>query len=198
MSLRDDAGGPDRPAGWRIVLALALVGAAIGFAWGIADQPRWRATATVAVESDSQGSDRARLERFAQRGESEEVATRAAALLGNDVPGADLLADVSVRPAPQGGFVVIAATADAPDVAAAAAGGFQRALVGVEGNPLALGAAAAIPDAPAHDRPAGLWAAIGLLAGVLVGLASVAALLLPLRGSSPAPREGAGGGDRRR
>jgi hypothetical protein len=172
-----DAGGPDpAPAGWRIVLALALVGTALGFGWGIADQPRWRASATVAVESDSQGSDRARLERFAQRGESERVATRAAGLLGNDVPGADLLADVTVRPAPQGGFVVIEATADAPDVAAAAADGFQRALVDVEGEPLALGSAATIPGAPIGDRSAALWAAIGMAAGALLGLLVVAVL----------------------
>lgn len=194
MNARADAGGPDpSPAGWRIVLALALIGAALGFGWGIADQPRWRASATVAVESDSQGSDRARLERFAQRGESEQVATRAAVLLGNDVPGADLLADVTVRPAPQGGFVVVTATADAPDVAAAAADGFQRALVDVEGEPLALGSAATIPGSPTGDRPAALWAAIGLIAGALAGLL-VAAVLRLLRheggrhprGTSPA------------
>ena len=101
MTPRGDAVGPDPgPAGWRIVLALALIGTALGFGWGIADQPRYRATATVAVESDSQGSDQARLERFAQRGGSDEVATKAASLLGDDVPGADLLADVTVRPSP--------------------------------------------------------------------------------------------------
>lgn len=165
------AGGFDpAPEGWRVVLVLALVGAALGFLWGIADQPRWSATATVAVESDSQGSDRARLERFAQRGESAEVARRAAVLLGRDVPGADLLADVSVRPAGRGGFLVVTATADAPDVAAAAADGFQRALVDIEGDPLAPGRAAAIPGAPSADRSAPLWALAGLLAGALVGV----------------------------
>ena len=87
----------------RIVAVLALLGALLGFGWGIADQPSWRATATVVVASDSSGSDRARLERFAQRAQSEEVATRAAGLLGNDVPGADLLANVNDRPAPRGG-----------------------------------------------------------------------------------------------
>jgi len=162
--------------GWRIVLALALIGAALGFGWGIADQPQYRATASVAVESDAQGSDEARLERFAQRGMSAEVATRAAGLLGNDVPGADLLSDVSVRPASQGGFVVVSATADAPDVAAAAADAFQRALVDVEGHPLALGKASAIPTGPSDDRPAALWAGIGLLGGLLAGLI-VAAIL---------------------
>lgn len=164
------AGFDPAPEGWRIVLVLALVGAALGFAWGIADQPRWSATATVVVESDSQGSDRARLERFAQRGESAEVARRAAVLLGRDVPGADLLADVSVRPAGRGGFLVVTATADAPDIAAAVADGFQRALVDVEGDPLALGRTTAIPGAPSDNRSAPLWALIGLLSGALVGV----------------------------
>ncbi len=83
---------------WRTILALGLLGLILGFGWGIADQPVYRATAGVAVESDSQGADRARLERFAQRGESEQVATKAAGLLGGDVAGADLLSDVAVRP----------------------------------------------------------------------------------------------------
>jgi hypothetical protein len=164
-----EAGGP-AAGGWRIVLVLALVGALLGFGWGIADQPRWRATATVAVESDSQGSDQARLERFAQRGESDEVATTAAGILGDDVPGADLLADVTVRPSPKGGFLIVTAAADAPDVAAAAADGFQRALVEVEGDPQALGKAAAIPADPYEDRSAALWAGIGFLAGLVAGL----------------------------
>jgi Mrp family chromosome partitioning ATPase len=172
------AAEPGEPVvgGWRVVLVLALVGALIGFGWGIADQPRWWATATVAVESDSQGSDEARLERFAQRGESDEVATTAAGLIGDDVPGADLLSDVTVRPSPRGGSLTITATADAPDVAAAAADGFQRALVEVEGDPLALGKAASIPAEPYEDRSAALWAGIGFLAGLVAGL--IAAVLL--------------------
>lgn len=194
MTAAGDAGGSD-PAAWRILIALALIGAALGFAWGVADQPRYRATATVAVESDSQGSDQARLERFAQRGESDEVATRAAGLLGNDVPGADLLADVSVRPSPRGGFLIVTAAADAPDVAAAAADGFQRAIVAVEGKPLALGAATKIPATPFENRSAPLWAAIGLAAGLLVGLIVVAVLRLSRRrraapGGDPAPGAG--------
>ena len=188
MTAAAEAGG-SAAAGWRIVLALALAGTLLGFAWGIADQPRWRASATVAVESDSQGSDEARLERFAQRGESEEVATTAAGMLGNDVPGADLLADVSVRPSPQGGFLIVTADADAPDVAAAAADGFQRALVEVEGDPLALGRAATIPAKPYEDRSAALWAGIGFIAGLAAGLlaAGLIALTRRRRGGSAAP-----------
>jgi len=196
LTAAGNAGGSDpAPAAWRILIALALIGAALGLAWGVADQARYRATATVAVESDSQGSDQARLERFAQRGESDEVATRAAGLLGNDIPGADLLADVSVRPSPRGGFLIVTADADAPDVAAAAADGFQRAIVAVEGDPLALGAAATIPATPFENRSAPLWAAIGLAAGLLLGLIVVAVLRLSRRhravpGGDPAPGAG--------
>jgi Mrp family chromosome partitioning ATPase len=161
--------------GWRTVLVLTLIGAAIGFGWGIADRPVYRATATVVVASDSEGADEARLARFAERGESTAVARRAAAVLGRDVPGADLLADVSVEPAPPGGHLLVTAESEAADVAAAAADGFARALVAVEGDPLALGAAATIPAAPALDRPAGRWAGIGALAGLVVGLLAVAA-----------------------
>ncbi len=104
-------------------------------------------------------------------------------------PGADLLADVTVRPARRGGFLVVAATADAPDVAAAAADGFAQALVRVEGDPLALGAAATIPGEPFEDRPAGLWAGIGFLVGLLAGLLVIAVRRLARRpaGSRPAP-----------
>lgn len=187
MTAAAEAGG-SAAGGWRIVLAMALVGTLLGFGFGIADQPRWRATATVAVESDSQGSDEARLERFAQRGESEQVATAAAGMLGDDVPGADLLADISVRPAAPGGFLIVTADADAPDVAAAAADGFQRALVEVEGDPLALGKAATIPSEPYEDRSAALWAGIGFLAGLAAGLLAAGLLALGGRrrgGSAP-------------
>jgi Mrp family chromosome partitioning ATPase len=156
--------------GWRLVLVLTLIGLAIGFGWGIADRPVYRATATVVVESDSQGSDPARLGRFAERGESEAVARRATAILGRDVPGADLLADTTVTPARSGGLLIVSAEAEAPDVAAAAADGLARALVAVEGDPLALGAAATIPAGPVEDRSAGRWAGIGGMVGLLIGL----------------------------
>lgn len=176
---------------WRSILVIGLLGLAIGFGWGVADQPRYRATAGVAVESDSQGSDRSRLERFAQRGESEEVATEAAGLLGDDVPGADLLSDVVVKPSPKGGAVIVAATSESPDYATAAANGYAEALVEVEGDPLALGAAAQIPSAPIEERSAGLYAAIGLLLGLLIGL--VVALAMTLAGRRAGPGRAASG-----
>ena len=159
---------------WRLILVLGLLGLVLGGAWGVADQPVYRATAGVAVESDSQGADEARLERFAQRGESDEVATEAAGLLGNDVPGADLLSEISVRPAPQGGAVIVTATSETPDFAAAAANGVAAALVEVEGDPLSLGANASLPTSPFEDRSAVLSAAIGLLVGLLIGLIAAA------------------------
>lgn len=155
---------------WRTILALGLLGMILGFGWGIADQPVYRATAGVAVESDSQGADEARLERFAQVGESERVATVAAGLLGSDVAGADLLSDVTVEPASAGGAVLVVATSESPDYAAAAANGYAEALVNVEGDPLALGAAATIPSEPYENRSAPLSAAIGLLAGLILGV----------------------------
>ncbi len=165
---------------WRLIFTLALVGLVLGFGWGIADRPLYRATATVAVESDSQGADEARLERFAQRGQSAEVATEAAGLLGGDVAGADLLSTVVVRPAPQGGALIVSATAESPDFAAAAADGFAEALVEVEGDPLALGAAAEIPSSAAENRPAVLCAVVGLLIGALLAL--IIALFLSISG----------------
>jgi capsular polysaccharide biosynthesis protein len=159
---------------WRLIFVVGLLGLVLGGAWGVADQPVYMATAGVAVESDSQGADEARLERFAQRGESDEVATVAAGLLGNDVPGADLLSEVSVRPAPQGGAVIVAASSETPDFAAAAANGIAAALVKVEGDPLALGADASLPTSPSEGRSAVRCAAIGLLAGLLVGLIAAA------------------------
>jgi Mrp family chromosome partitioning ATPase len=154
---------------WRVVLGFGLLGLALGFGWGIADRPLYRATAGVAVESDSQGSDQARLERFAQRGESRRVASAAAGLLGADVAAADLLADVTVAPAADGGALVVSAESESPDYAAAAAEGWALALVKVEGDPLAAGAAAEIPTAPYENRSAALWSAFGLAAGLIFG-----------------------------
>ena len=172
---------------WRTILALGLLGLILGFGWGVADQPVYRATAGVAVESDSQGADGSRLERFAQRGESERVAAVAAGLLGGDVAGADLLSDVTVEPAPGGGAVIVAATSESPDYAAAAADGYAEALVDVEGDPLALGASASIPSEPYENRSALLSAALGLLAGLVLGLivAVLMALSAPLRRGLP-------------
>jgi len=159
---------------WRLIFVFGLLGLVLGGAWGVADQPVYTAIAGVAVESDSQGADEARLERFAQRGESDEVATEAAGLLGNDVPGADLLSDVSVRPASEGGAVIVTASSETPGFAAAAANGIAAALVKVEGDPLSLGSDASLPASASEGRSAIRCAAIGLVVGLLIGLIAAA------------------------
>jgi Mrp family chromosome partitioning ATPase len=176
--------------GLRVVLALGLIGLLAGFLWGIADVPSYTATATVLVSPDGGEVDPAELDRLAGLGETEKVAAKAAAKLGRDVPGADLLSDVTVTPAPARGGLVVRARADAPDVAAAAANGYVAALVDVGGKDLEAGAEAQPPDSPSANRSALLWSAIGLLAGLLVGGALVLAFGSRRRAapeSAPAP-----------
>ena len=60
----------------------------------------------------------------------------------------------------------------------------QRAIVDVEGSPLALGSVASIPADPDEDRSAALWAGIGGLAGFLIGLIAAA---LPARSRRRGP-----------
>jgi Mrp family chromosome partitioning ATPase len=160
----------------RVVLALGLIGLLAGFLWGIADVPAYTGTATVLVSADGGEVDPAELDRLAALGETEKVAAKAAAKLGRDVPGADLLSEVTVSPAPARGGLVVRASADAPDIAAAAANGYAAALVDVGGKDLEAGAAAEPPDSPSSNRSAPLWSAIGLLAGLALGGALVLAL----------------------
>lgn len=183
MSART-AGAPARQDWrWRAIVALGLLGMLAGLAWGIADRPRYTATASVITAPGSGDVDRSDLRRYAQLGKSRDVADLAAGLLGGDVPGADLLSDVSVAPAPDGVSLIVTASSEQPDFAAAAADGYAQALVqeaegtarGDGDGPLALGAAAQLPGEPTENRSGLLWAAIGLLAGLLVG--GLAALL---------------------
>jgi Mrp family chromosome partitioning ATPase len=171
-------------AGLRVVLALGLIGLLAGFLWGIADVPSYTATATLLVSPDGGEVDPAELDRLAGLGETEKVAAKAAAKLGRDVPGADLLSDVTVTPAPARGGLVVRARADAPDVAAAAANGYVAALVDVGGKDLEAGAEAELPDSPSSNRSALLWSAIGLLAGLLIGAALVLAFGFRRRAAS--------------
>ncbi len=50
--------------------------------------------------------------------------------------------------------MIVSATSESPDYAAAAADGYAEALVKVEGDPLALGASASIPTTPFENRSA--------------------------------------------
>lgn len=167
----------------RAIVAVALLGMLAGFAWGIADTPTYTATATVILAKVPGDPDKAglKLARYADIARSSDVATIAAANLGNDVPGADLLADLTVVPAPNDVALRLAATADEPDFAVAAANGYAGALVEQvrrreSGSGLELGAAAVIPDGPSRNRSAALWALIGLGGGLFVALLGVATL----------------------
>jgi Mrp family chromosome partitioning ATPase len=175
------------PLGLRIALAFGLAGLLAGFLWGIADVSRYTATAGVVVPPDNgQEVDRAELARVAARAQSNRVATAASGALGGDVAGADLLAEVDVVPAPRSGGVVVRATADAPDIAAATADGYADAIVSEGGDRLERGAQAAVPGEPSENRSAVKWSAIGLVAGLLAG--GLVALLVSRRRRRPAPR----------
>lgn len=177
---------------WRAIVAAGLIGMAAGLAWGISDQPRYTATASV-IAAEGAGGNGAELDRYAELGRSAKVADAAAEILGDDVPGADLLADVDLEPAPDGAALVIAASAEQPDFAAAAADGYAEALVRVaaaksdDGKPLELGAEAALPASPSENRSGLLWAALGLLAGLILG--ALAALGWRRPGDDPRRRE---------
>lgn len=171
---------------WRAIVALGLLGLLAGGAWGIADQPSYAATASVVTSPGSGPADAADLDRLAGIGMSRKVADAAATILGDDVPGADLLSVVSVTPATDGVTLIVTATSGQPDVAAAAADGYAQALVQVEGGGsgtgderLVLGAPASLPSDPVENRPGLLWAGLGLLAGLALGL--LTALLLGRR-----------------
>lgn len=159
----------------RVVIAAGLVGLLLGFLWGVADVPRYTAAATVLVTSgDGAPAERTELEAAVEVASGAKVADRAAGLLGGDVAGADLLSEIEATAEPRAGAVRIEATADAPDFAAAAANGYAEALVEVGGKHYSAGAAASIPDAPSENRSAFGWSLIGLLAGLLAGVAAVA------------------------
>lgn len=177
----------------RVVIATGLAGLLLGFLWGAADVPRYTASATVLVSGGggAPAAD-AELEAAAELAASAKVADRAAGLLGGDVSGADLLSEIEATADPSAGAVRIEAEADAPDFAAAAANGYAMALVDVGGRRFGDGAAAAIPGAPSADRSGLRWSLLGLLAGLLIGLAAVAAVgrRRAPRPEPPAPRTG--------
>ncbi len=124
----------------RPIIACALIGAVCGLAWGLADEPRYAATATVIVvdrgkaadalgEGVVGGSDRAATDRLLELARSEQVANLAATSLGGDVAGADLLALTDFRTSDRGGALVVRSTAGFPAYAAAAANAYAGAVV---------------------------------------------------------------------
>lgn len=159
----------------RAVIAAGLAGLVLGFLWGAADVPRYTAAATVLVEGrDGSPAEGAELGAAAELAGSARVAERAAGLIGGDVSGADLLSDVDATAEEDAGAVRIDAEADSPDFAAAAANGYALALVEVGGKRFAEGSEATLAASPSEDRPALLWAVLGLVAGLLVGALAVA------------------------
>lgn len=184
----NEGGGGALSSRVRVVIAAGLAGLLVGFLWGIADVPRYAASATVLVKGkDDAPAAGSELEAAAQRAASARVAERAAGLIGGDVGGADLLSDVTATADPSAGAVRITAEADAPDFAVAAANGYALALVDVGGKRFEEGAAATIPGAPSENRSALLWSLLGLLAGLLVGALAVG---LRARSQSAAARSG--------
>ncbi len=129
-------------AGARTIATFALAGAFAGALWALAEAPTYEATATViytdrgdAVAAAGSGvigapgpEGAARLLELAR---SEDVATAAATVLGNDLTGAALLATTEFQAGREDSGVVIRSQAGSADVAAAAANAFAVALVEV-------------------------------------------------------------------
>ena len=127
-------------AGWRPLLAVALVGGLAGLGWGLAAEPEYAATATVVVVDRGStietagpgavgGTGPAATERLLELARSEDVAELAAASLGGDVSGADLLSLTEFRGGDRGGTLVVRSAAGFPDFAVAAANAFAGAVV---------------------------------------------------------------------
>ncbi len=127
-----------RAAARPLAVVIAL-GAFAGAAWGLADEPEYVATATVllvdrgaaleAVGSGAAGGGPADLERVIALAESDDASELAAAGLGGDVVGADLIARTQFLAGDEDGTLVVRSTASFPDFAAAAADAFAGAVV---------------------------------------------------------------------
>lgn len=124
------AEAPERPravgARARILVALALLGGLSGAAWGLSDEPRYAAEATV-VASDPETSGNAADARLLEIAGGREVSDLAARSLGGDVAGAELLSETSFRIAE--GVLFVESSSDTPDFAAATANAYAGAVV---------------------------------------------------------------------
>jgi Mrp family chromosome partitioning ATPase len=127
-------------AGLRPLLALTLLGGAVGLAWGLAEEPEYAASATVIINDRGEPAERLgegsagsggpeTIDRLLEIARSEEASELAAASLGGDVAGADLLARTEFRGADRGGTIVVRSIASFPDFAAAAANAYATALL---------------------------------------------------------------------
>lgn len=119
----------------RLVVLAALAGAVAGLAWGLAFEPEYEASAGVVISDRGELVDRVgggavsdgdRLIELAGGGE---VAALAAASLGDDVAGADLLSRTDFAAVDGGASLRVSSVASFPDFAAAAADAFAGAIV---------------------------------------------------------------------
>jgi tyrosine-protein kinase Etk/Wzc len=124
------------------LLIAAAVGALAGAAWGLADEPSYVATASVLVVDRGADVDQlgagvigagaaAGSEGILELARTDAVAQLAAAGLGDDLAGADLLARTEFSLAAGGSAIAVRSTAGSPDLAAAAADAFAAATVEV-------------------------------------------------------------------
>ncbi len=124
----------------RPILICAAIGGACGLAWGLADEPSYEATATVIVLDRGKaaeqlgngvigGDDPRAAERLVALARSSDVAKLAAASLGGDVAGADVLALTDFSVSAGSGTLAIHSVAGFADYAAAAANAYSGAIV---------------------------------------------------------------------
>ncbi len=178
-----------RPPGWtrrwRLIAALAVLGAVLGALFAAGGPPRYESEASIVVTRDRTAADPVEMRRLAELATGSQVAEEVAALLGGDLAGADLLTAVTVSPAPEGGALVLRATGDSPDFSAAVADAYATAIPEVLGGPLEAGAEATSAVA-VGGRSLLLWSLVGLLAGALVGAGFALALSTGLIALEPA------------
>lgn len=127
-------------ARWRILLGAVLLGGLAGLGWGLSEQRTYAATATVLVADRGDavglagagvvgGSGPAAAERLNELARGDDVSELAAASLGGDLSGVDLLAQTDFRTGDRGGALVVRSTADFADFAAATANAYADAIV---------------------------------------------------------------------
>lgn len=125
-------GAPGGRGRLRGLLAFAIAGAIAGAAWGLSDEPRYAAEASVLASGESTGgagldpADPDSAARLLEIARSRGVAEQAARILGGDVAGADLLSQTEFRIS--SGVLTVRSTAGFPDYAAAAANAYADAV----------------------------------------------------------------------
>jgi polysaccharide biosynthesis transport protein len=125
-------------ARWRVPVVLALIGALTGAAVALAERPEYRSGASVVpaergepdVDGAYDASDPETLDRLVQIARGRDVARQAAAALGGDLTGAQVLSRTGISPGP-GGSIAIRVTAEEPALPPAVADAYADAIVEV-------------------------------------------------------------------